>query len=142
MPRLIETVCQQCHQHKMVANGLGKFCSIKCSNDWQRDNVKRKLFEEGKLKLMINSPLIYYFLEERDGRACSCCKLTEWVGKPIPLDVDHIDGNNKNNLPKNLRFLCPNCHRQTDTWGNKKRQSLRIEALRSIDIAEKQEHYL
>lgn len=45
----------------------------------------------------------------------------QWGGRPITLHVDHIDGDKFNNTIKNLRFLCPNCHQQTDTWGNKKR---------------------
>lgn len=47
---------------------------------------------------------------------CDVCSLTEWNGKSIVLDLDHIDGNNRNNQLKNLRFLCPNCHSQTDTY--------------------------
>jgi 5-methylcytosine-specific restriction endonuclease McrA len=40
-----------------------------------------------------------------------------WNGKPLTLQVDHADGDTMNNLPENLRFLCPNCHSQTDTFG-------------------------
>lgn len=39
-----------------------------------------------------------------------------WAGKELPLTVDHIDGDFLNNLLSNLRFLCPNCHRQTETY--------------------------
>lgn len=48
---------------------------------------------------------------------CSSCGLTsEWNGRSIVLQLDHIDGNNKNNLLGNLRILCPNCHSQTHTY--------------------------
>jgi len=52
---------------------------------------------------------------------CLFCNISEWQGKPIVLALDHIDGNNRNNSRDNLRFLCPNCHSQTPTWGFKKR---------------------
>ena len=38
------------------------------------------------------------------------------MGKPIPLQVHHIDGNHINNELNNLQLLCPNCHAQTDNW--------------------------
>jgi hypothetical protein len=47
---------------------------------------------------------------------CSECGLTEWNGKPINMELDHIDGNRTNHLLNNLRMLCPNCHSQTDTY--------------------------
>lgn len=48
------------------------------------------------------------------------CGISEWRGKKITLDVDHIDGNFLDCRINNLRFLCPNCHRQTATFGRKK----------------------
>lgn len=47
---------------------------------------------------------------------CSCCGISNWQNKPITLEIDHIDGIRNHNKPDNLRFLCPNCHSQTDTW--------------------------
>lgn len=47
-----------------------------------------------------------------------CGLLPEWNGKPLRLQIDHIDGDIVNNLPDNLRFLCPNCHAQTPTFGS------------------------
>ena len=51
---------------------------------------------------------------------CKECGTTEWQGKPLTLDVDHIDGNPLDCRIENVRFLCPNCHRQTPTFGNPK----------------------
>lgn len=51
---------------------------------------------------------------------CECCNLKEWNGKPIPLELDHINGDNKDNRLENLRILCCNCHAQTDNWRGRK----------------------
>lgn len=58
-------------------------------------------------------------LRER-GHKCESCLLTEWLGKPITLEMEHVDGNNRNNVKTNLLLLCPNCHSQTKTWRTKK----------------------
>jgi hypothetical protein len=44
-----------------------------------------------------------------------------WDGKPLPLILDHINGNNRDNSPKNLRYLCPNCESQLLTRGGANR---------------------
>lgn len=96
-------------------NDPRKFCGNKCQAEWQYYNITVPNILSGKV-----SGGIKRFLEERDGRKCSCCNLSEWNGEPIPLDVEHKDGDPRNNMPDNLVFLCPNCHRQTPTWGNSK----------------------
>lgn len=49
-------------------------------------------------------------------RRCSSCDLTRWQGEPIPLELDHVDGDRTNNSLENLRLLCPNCHALTPTY--------------------------
>ncbi|MFQ6854080.1 HNH endonuclease signature motif containing protein [Streptomyces sp. 35M1] len=58
---------------------------------------------------------------------CALCSTGPiWRGRPLPLEVDHIDGNWRNNQQQNLRLLCPNCHSTTDTYrgrGKRRRAS-------------------
>lgn len=48
------------------------------------------------------------------GYRCEICGLSEWMGKPIPIELHHIDGDSDNNKEDNLQLLCSNCHGQTD----------------------------
>lgn len=47
---------------------------------------------------------------------CGECGLSEWRDKPLPLEVDHRDGDRANNTRENLIGICPNCHSITPTW--------------------------
>jgi RNA polymerase subunit RPABC4/transcription elongation factor Spt4 len=58
-------------------------------------------------------------IQERS-HSCESCQLQEWLGKPIVLEMDHVDGDRNNNQRSNLRLLCPNCHSQTQTWRKRK----------------------
>ncbi|MFQ3609208.1 MAG: HNH endonuclease signature motif containing protein [Chloroherpetonaceae bacterium] len=59
---------------------------------------------------------------------CLICGISEWQGKPLKLELDHIDGNCLNNRRENLRALCPNGHSQTETYcgRNVKRKRMRV----------------
>ena len=52
-------------------------------------------------------------------RRCSNCRRKTWMGNPIPIELDHINGNPKDNSLSNLRLLCPNCHALTSTYRGK-----------------------
>ena len=59
-----------------------------------------------------------HLVKER-GHRCERCGAEEWLGSPIPLETDHVDGDRTNNEEKNLRLLCCNCHALTPTWRNR-----------------------
>lgn len=50
---------------------------------------------------------------------CSCGNNGNWNGKKLSLHIDHKNGINNDNKIENLRFMCPNCHSQTETYGGK-----------------------
>ena len=50
---------------------------------------------------------------------CAICGISTWLDQPLALHLDHINGINNDHRIENLRFLCPNCHSQTDTYAGK-----------------------
>lgn len=58
----------------------------------------------------------YNLLEEK----CVCGLTDNWQNHKLVLQLDHINGDRRNNLLENLRFLCPNCHSQTPNYAGRK----------------------
>ncbi len=114
--------CLNCNkENRWKHSSTNKYCNHICAQEGWYKTVTLPLILEGKISVKKSKPSLVRFLTERDGYKCSECNVSEWFGKLMILDIDHVDGNNENDLPNNLRFLCPNCHRMTPTWGNKKR---------------------
>lgn len=74
------------------------------NRNYNSNTLKKRLIESG--------------LKEDRCEICGCSN--EWNGKPLILQLDHINGNHSDNRLENLRVVCPNCHSQTDTFGNKR----------------------
>lgn len=81
------------HQYIPLVEYLSKSKSI------QSNKIRIKLIREGY-----------------KSQKCESCGLSEWQGKPIPLELHHIDGNHHNNVIENFQLLCPNCHAMTEFY--------------------------
>ncbi len=55
---------------------------------------------------------------------CEECGITDWNGKPISLELEHVNGDNTDNRLENLKILCPNCHSQTPFFRGKNKISI------------------
>lgn len=118
-------------KHKCLHCGKGtnnlKFCSHSCRASYtnvRRPRKKKQTREEKTLLLFMEGqltqrPSLRRHLTQTRGYMCAHCGISEWNKNPITLVVDHIDGNAGNNLPNNLRLLCPNCSSQLPTFGGR-----------------------
>lgn len=62
----------------------------------------------------------YYLLGEYTPYVCSICGQEPfWQGKELVLTLDHINGDHRDSRPENLRWVCPNCDRQLDTFAGR-----------------------
>ena len=61
------------------------------------------------------------------GHKCELCLNIDWLGRPIPLELHHLNGDRTNNQPENLQLLCCNCHATTDSWRGKKNLAKKLE---------------
>lgn len=102
-------------------NPRNKYCSVQCQQEYRHKQfIERWKIgkEEGfKGKGGISTHIRNYLFEKYDNK-CSICgwnKVNETSGK-TPLEVEHIDGDHKNNREENLTLLCPNCHSLTSTY--------------------------
>lgn len=120
-----------------------KNCSPKCGAQYKYERwIKKWLTGEtdggtGKKHDQAKTRVKRY-IKERDKYTCVLCgQKATWNNQPLSLHVDHIDGNNTNNRPENLRTLCPNCHTQTETYcskqRNKKAEMMKLADMRALE---------
>lgn len=110
--------CRNCNKEIKNKN---KYCSVKCQKEYEYMNFIKK-WKEGETSGMrgeyqLSMHIKTYLLEKYNNQCARCGwgETNQYTGK-IPLEIEHIDGNYKNNKEKNLIVLCPNCHSLTSTY--------------------------
>lgn len=97
------------------------YCSKTC---WAEDGTDKRIQSwlsgewDGSRESGEISNTVRNYLLKKAGYKCPECgwdKINPVTGHS-PLEIDHIDGNSENNLPSNLKVLCPNCHSLTPTY--------------------------
>lgn len=123
-----ERICRYCNNtyyNSASLNHYKKYCCLNCQpnidnlvkdnyNLLKVKNLKSYLSNEKKITSYQLKHKLYDFglLEQK----CYICNITNWNGKPAPLELHHIDGNRYNNNLCNLTILCYTCHNLTDTY--------------------------
>ena len=113
-------VCLECGGPVWTSQNAGKeYSGFQVCSTCRSDN---EIYVRRLLPQFTHSPKVETLVSRGllpDG--CSECQIAEWQGQPAPLQVDHIDGDPRNNALSNLRLLCANCHQLTPTWGMTRR---------------------
>ena len=81
----------------------------------ERKKIHREKILKADYEKLSFESLRFRILYEQENK-CSRCGIDTWLGEKIILELEHKDGNNKNNKRDNLEMICPNCHSLTSTW--------------------------
>ena len=95
-----------------------KFCSNACQRALERREKTEQWLESG-VATSAGSRDHYvrvHLYDEQGGRCALCGDSDEWMGFPLTLVLDHVDGDASNNRRENLRLVCPNCDSQLPTF--------------------------
>ena len=111
-------LCLNC---KKEISNKKKFCNNSCQKEYQYKeyikNWKNGNIDGTRGEYQISMYIKTYLFKKYDSKCARCgwSEENQYTHK-IPLEIEHIDGNYKNNKEDNLILLCPNCHSLTSTY--------------------------
>lgn len=109
--------CAHCGASLRNRSGA-KYGSNQCQSDFEWQERKRRIEAAGA---EARPNIAKKYLIEKYGRRCSICENTDWRSGPIPLVLDHENGNADDNQMTNLRLVCGNCDMQLPTYKSRNR---------------------
>lgn len=92
---------------------IRKFCSNGCQQKYQ----SKQIFEMVEAGNAENEGQVKRYLINKHGNVClddNCA--WDFSKRPVNVELEHKDGNAKNNTLENCTLLCPNCHSTTSTY--------------------------
>jgi len=110
-----------CLNYELPILNRRKYCSNKCQKEYQYkmyiENWKKGLETGMRGDYQISMHIKTYLFKKFENKYARCgWSKTNPYTNNIPLEIEHIDGNYKNNDESNLILLCPNCHSLTSTY--------------------------
>ena len=100
---------KKCENCQSEMGYYGKYCSRNCQHILEWSNKKKTIEDNQKVENIHQAKR--YLLEKN--KSCKICGVSEWLGKPILLICDHINGDSTNWNLDNLRMICSNCDATT-----------------------------
>lgn len=112
--------CLYCN--KEISKNAEKYCNLTCKKHYEYNKFieewkkgKHNYSENGNMSLYIKR----YVRKKFNNKCCVCgWNKIHPITENVPVQINHIDGDHKNNKEQNLELLCPNCHNLTENFGS------------------------
>jgi hypothetical protein len=109
--------CQRCD--KQLLRAQSKFCGGECDLAFKQEALYATFAVTGVLNCAARTARKYLLVTR--GQRCEICKIETWRDRPVPVVMDHINGDPTDQRILNLRLVCPNCDALLPTFKGRNR---------------------